>query len=73
MLDRSIGSLPSLETPSPGRAEVVEVPLLLTEGQVLALEHEAHSRGVTAAELLRSVLRRFIETLPSGRSVLREC
>jgi hypothetical protein len=46
--------------------EVVEVPLLLPGWQVSALETAAHHRGLTAGEMLRSVLRDFITTLPAA-------
>jgi hypothetical protein len=48
--------------------EVVEIPLLLPGWQVEALENAAHARGVTAAEMLRTVLRQFIDALPAGSS-----
>jgi hypothetical protein len=41
--------------------EVVEVSLLLPGWQVTALESAAHERGLTAAEMVRSLLRDFIE------------
>jgi hypothetical protein len=48
----------------PGRSEledeVVEVSLLLPGWQVTALERAAHDRGLTAAEMVRSLLRDFI-------------
>jgi hypothetical protein len=46
--------------------EVVEVPLLLPGWQVSALERVAHRRGITAAEMVRQLLRAFIaEKSPS--------
>jgi hypothetical protein len=41
-------------------ADVVEVPLLLPGWQVTALERAAHQRGLTAAAMVRSLLRDFI-------------
>jgi hypothetical protein len=41
--------------------EVVEIPILLAGWQVWALEHEAHQRGLTAGEMVRHVLRDFID------------
>jgi hypothetical protein len=41
-------------------SEVVEIPLLLSLGQVSALESVAHQRGLTAGEMVRQVLRDFI-------------
>ncbi len=41
--------------------EVVEVSLLLPGWQVTALESAAHDRGLTAAEMVRTLLRDFIE------------
>ncbi len=42
---------------APETEDVVEVPLLLSTSQVSALERAAHRRGVTAAEMLRQLLR----------------
>jgi hypothetical protein len=50
-----------LDAPDPG--DVVEIPLLLNNSEVLALEQAAHARGLTAAEMLRMVLRRFIQSV----------
>jgi hypothetical protein len=43
--------------------EVVEVPFLLSIDQLTALEKVAHSRGLTAAEMVRRLLGQFIATL----------
>jgi hypothetical protein len=40
--------------------EVIEIPLLLPGWQASALETAAHRRGLTAAEMVRHVLRDFI-------------
>jgi hypothetical protein len=40
--------------------EVVEISLLLSGRQVSALESAAHDRGLTAAEMVRHVLRDFL-------------
>jgi hypothetical protein len=40
--------------------EIVEVSLLLPGWQVTALESAAHDRGLTAAELVRALLRDFL-------------
>jgi hypothetical protein len=40
--------------------EVVEVPLLLSAGQMSALEEAAHRRGLTAGEMVRRLLQDFI-------------
>jgi hypothetical protein len=55
----------------PADLEVVEIPLLLPGWQVLALEKAAHAQGMTAAEMLRSVLSEFINTLGRSRGRLR--
>lgn len=47
-------------------ADVVEIPLLLAGWQVTALETAAHDRGLTAAEMVRHVLRDFLAH--AGRS-----
>jgi hypothetical protein len=41
-------------------ADVVEIPLLLSGRQMLALEEAAHDRGMTAGEMVRHLLRDFI-------------
>lgn len=41
-------------------ADVIEIPLLLAGWQVRALETAAHDRGLTAAEMVRHVLRDFL-------------
>jgi hypothetical protein len=51
---------PRWEDGNPGSSEVVEIPLLLSIGQVSALERVAHQRGLTAGEMVRQVLRDFI-------------
>jgi hypothetical protein len=40
--------------------EVVEIPLLLSGRQMLALEEAAHHRGLTAGEMVRHLLKDFI-------------
>ena len=60
---RLYGEYPRGEAPE---GEVVEVPLLLPGWQVSALERAAHRRGLTAGEMLRSVLGDFIARLPAG-------
>jgi hypothetical protein len=40
--------------------DVVEIPLLLPGWQMNALETAAHDRGLTAAEMVRHVLRDFL-------------
>ncbi|MFO0927233.1 MAG: hypothetical protein U0736_09365 [Gemmataceae bacterium] len=44
-------------------ADVFEVPLLLSGGQISALERAGYRRGLTAAEMARQVLRAFIDDL----------
>ena len=51
-----------------GDRDVVEVPLLLPGWQVAALAEEARDRGLTAGEMLRSVLSDFIDGLEQQRS-----
>jgi hypothetical protein len=51
--------------------EVVEVSFLLPAWQVMALESAAHDRGLTAAEMVRSLLRDFIaDQAPLGAGPL---
>jgi hypothetical protein len=47
------GHFPTLEG-------VVEIPLLLPEWQAEALENLAHSRGLTAAEMVRRLLSAYL-------------
>lgn len=47
---------------SPEPFDVVEVPLLLSGRQMLALEEAAHHRGLTAGEMVRQLLLEFITT-----------
>jgi hypothetical protein len=44
----------------PSANDVVEIPLLLPGWQMEALESAAHDRGLTAAEMVRQLLRAFI-------------
>jgi hypothetical protein len=57
--------------------EVIEVPLLLPGWQMEVLESAAHDRGLTAAEMVRHLLRSFVLEMqkkmpgirgPDGRS-----
>jgi hypothetical protein len=48
-------------------ADVVEVPLLLEGWQMSALERAAYLRGLTAAEMVRQLLREFIAEQPACR------
>jgi hypothetical protein len=38
-------------------SEVIEIPLLLSVGQVSALERVAHQQGMTAGEMVRQLVR----------------
>jgi hypothetical protein len=49
--------------------EVVEISLLLSGRQASALESAAHDRGLTAAEMVRSLLRDFLATRPRGHTL----
>ena len=49
----------------PYESDVIEMPLLLSGLQMSALERVAHRRGLTAAQMVRRVLREFID----GQSV----
>lgn len=40
--------------------DVVEIPLLLPVWQMSALERAAHRRGMTAAEMVRQLLREYV-------------
>lgn len=44
----------------PYESDVVEMPLLLSGVQMSALEQAAHTRGLTAAQMVRRLLREFI-------------
>jgi hypothetical protein len=45
-------------------SDVIEVPLLLSGWQMSALERAAYLRGLTAAEMVRQLLREFIADQP---------
>jgi hypothetical protein len=45
-------------------SEVVEMPLLLSGLQMSVLEQAAHTRGLTAAGMVRQLLREFIAGQP---------
>jgi hypothetical protein len=72
MIHQSAFSLLALEGgPSqhlPG--EVVEVPLLLSAGQMSALETAAHRHGVTAGEMVRRLLHHYIAESPANTQLL---
>lgn len=57
LLDAPVGLLNSL---SPDGDDIVEMPLLLSQEQMTALETAAHARGVSAASLARQVLTQFL-------------
>ncbi len=48
---------------NPLAGEVVEIPLLLPGWQATALETVAHDHGLTAAEMVRQLLRDYIGRL----------
>jgi hypothetical protein len=68
MTDRFRNTYPN---PGEGRGltdgDVVEVPLLLPGWQVAALETAAHDCGLTAAEMVRRLVREFIVKLSPRR------
>lgn len=49
--------------------DVVELPLLLPGWQVTKLESVAHQRGLTAAAMVRYLLRDFLTIAPAQRGV----
>ncbi len=46
---------------------VVEVPLLMSDWQMAALERAAHRQGLTAGELVRRLLRDFVAAERGGK------
>src|SRR5262249_55905248 len=52
-----------------GDGEVVEIPLLLSGWQAAALEKAAHHRGLTTAELVRSLLNDFFSAQARGEGL----
>jgi len=44
----------------PGSLDILEVPLLLSEAQFRALEVAAHKMGLSAAEMVRTLLREYL-------------
>jgi hypothetical protein len=69
MIDDSEPPVGVAEWCDPLEEEVVELPLLLPRWQMLKLERVAHQRGMTAAAMVRHVLRDFLTlgTAPSYR------
>jgi hypothetical protein len=59
MSDRMQTVLRHCDVYLPSDEEVLEVPLLLSGWQVRALEQAAHQRGLTAGEMVRSLLDEF--------------
>ncbi len=56
-------------TPATLDSGIVEIPLLLPAWQAEVLEDAAHDRGLTAAEMVRQLLRSFIaERLRAGNN-----
>ena len=64
----------SADDPEAGSSDgdVIEVPLLLPCWQVSALATAAHDRGLTAGQMVRSLLRDFITQWQSGHPDLRD-
>lgn len=62
---------PGVEEPCTPSIEgdVVELPLLLPGWQVTRLETVAHQRGMTAAAMVRHLLRDFLALAPMKRGV----
>ena len=48
-------------------ADVVELPILLPGWQVMRLETVAHQRGMTAAAMVRNLLRDFLAVAPTQK------
>lgn len=46
--------------------DVVEIPLLLSQRQMQALETAAHAQGLTAAAMVRHLLGRFLDESATG-------
>ena len=66
MFDVSLRSVGLVEEYSAPLAEdVVELPLLLPGWQASILETVAHQRGMTAAAMVRHLLRDFLNVAPS--------
>jgi hypothetical protein len=55
-----LSTISAVDGPLLDREDVVEIPLLLQGWQMTALETAAHSRGLTAGEMVRDVLRDFL-------------
>jgi len=56
----------------PFAGEVLEVELLLSTGQVAALEAVAYQRGLTAGQLLRRLIRNFLKEVNAPLDVCLE-
>ena len=61
--------VPSVEEACTGasEADVVELTLLLSGWQVTRLETVAHERGMTAAAMVRNLLRDFLALAPTQK------
>ena len=59
MMDEFATTTCLLDAP-PGSEDVVEIPLLLSQRQMNALETAAHAQGLTAAAMVRQLLGRFL-------------
>jgi hypothetical protein len=57
---------------SPPESDVVEISLLLPGWQMDVLERAAHDRGLTAAAMVRQLLRSFIVEMQTTRAGTRE-
>jgi hypothetical protein len=68
MHDRTRNPIGSGSGPCLADRDVVEVPLLLPGWQVAALATAAQDRGLTAGEMLRCLLRDFIQGLEERQS-----
>lgn len=60
----------SMDTPSPflfdSENEVVELPILLPEWQVVALERAARQRGMTIGQLIRRLFADLFPPVPAS-------
>jgi hypothetical protein len=55
----------------PPESDVVEIPLLLPGWQMDVLERVAHEKGLTAAEMVRQLLRSFVAEAQKKMGVSR--
>ena len=66
--DSGLEEKEAMQVKIPGN-DVEEIPLLLPSWQVKILEKAAHDAGLTAGEMVRQLLRKFIRQVQSSEHI----